>query len=363
MRRTLTLFPLALYSAACALEPATMPAHAPVATWEAEPAAAPPPMEVPTSPRIDAMTRWQLPSGSPWSRFEKMTLLASMGLAPRTMPLPPAPRTNEVLRAEAAARAVASGVRGGLGADAMWVVDLHGAASVAFGAMLSQHATVPIANVLTFNNWPAEDEVVPAEETLAALVQHTPKLPRANDAARPVFLLDAWRLADKGEEPDEELTDNRYFLTSADLPDAEQLRAAGVRRVMYLVPSVRQSPREEDDLNEIFLSYQQAGITLHLVDLDGLSVPLPARAASAPEDGAYIIPYQEPFAAPYLYIEPRATVIDDPYFYRRSRGGFGGEHGGGGHHGGTTSHGGGGYPSHGIGGSHGIGVGWGGGGG
>ena len=71
-----------------------------------------------------------------------------------------------VRRAQAAASRLATQ---GVPPDTMWVIDLRGAASVAFGATLSQEASRPVAPVMTFNNWPADNEVVPAEQTLAAL--------------------------------------------------------------------------------------------------------------------------------------------------------------------------------------------------
>jgi hypothetical protein len=348
MRRTLALVPILCSSGCAAFEPAMLPAEAPPSHWEE--AALPPPLPAPMQlpERADTMFRWQLPSDSLWSRFEKLTLVASMGVAPKTDAFAAVARTPEVVLAESAARSVAQTALPG---DTMWIIDLHGAASVAFGATLSQRARVPIANVLTFNNWPAEDELIPAEETLAALVHLSPKLPPRGDlSARPFLLLDAWRLAFKGLEPDPDTTDNRYFLTAADLPDAANLRAAGIHKVMYVVHSLRDHPREEDDLHEIFLAYQEAGITLYIVDLNGLcrpSVPVwmpdGAPEPPPPESDQYL--YEQ-----YLWIQPRVTVIQDPYFYRRSRGAFGGDH-----EGGFSHH------LHGGGGS--FGVGWGGGGG
>jgi hypothetical protein len=339
MRRALALVPFALYSTACAeFGPAMAPADAPPTHWDDPALPPPPPVEIQLSARAETMSHWQLPSSSLWSSYEKLTLIASMGVAPKTDALAAVARTHEFMLAEAAARGLAQTA---LPPDTMWVIDLHGAASVAFGATLSQSARVPIANVITFNNWPAEDELIPAEETLAALVQMGPKLPTpADPSARPVFLLDAWRLALKGTVPDEDTTDNRYFLTPADLPDATHLRAAGIRKVMYVVESLREHPREEDDLHEIFLAYQEAGIALYIVDLSGLTRPsvpvwVPDRA---PEE--QLVPPSEQFVEErFLWIQPRVTVLQDPYFYRRSRGGFGGAHEGGFPH--HSSHGGG----------------------
>jgi hypothetical protein len=71
-----------------------------------------------------------------------------------------------------------------------------------------------VSLVTTFNNWPADNELVPAEETLAALVTMQPNLGADDEAgACPVFLLDAWRLAYRDDEINDEVTDNRYMLT------------------------------------------------------------------------------------------------------------------------------------------------------
>ena len=62
----------------------------------------------------------------------------------------------------------------------------------------------------------------------------SPRLPPAarQDVSRPVFLLDAWRLAYRFDDPGDETYDNRYILTAGDLPDVETLRARGIERVV-----------------------------------------------------------------------------------------------------------------------------------
>ena len=96
-----------------------------------------------------------------------------------------------------------------------WFVDLAGAASIAFADALSHASRASIAAIPTFNNWPAENELVPAEQTLTAMIQMPPRLPADDDvSARPMFLLDSWRLAYKDETIDEGVIDNRYMLTA-----------------------------------------------------------------------------------------------------------------------------------------------------
>jgi hypothetical protein len=188
-------------------------------------------------------------------------------------------------------------------------VDLRGAASVAFVATLSAHT--PVAPVLTFNNWPAEDEVVPAEETLSALLLYSPILPTAGAAATPVFVLDSFRLAYRDESIDE-ATDNRYALTQADFPTAGQLATGGIRHVVYVVEQWAASEVEEDDLHDVFAAWSEAGVPITVMDLGAL--------------------VQEPPLAVYLadhryYPVPRMTIVEGPWLHHHSPGGFGGYEG------------------------------------
>lgn len=224
--------------------------------------------------------------------------------------LPDVSRLLTVNNALAAAAQVAAS---GLPDDAMWVVDLRGPAAVAFGSYLSHHAQQPVSVVPTFNNWPASNELIPAEETLAALATMLPQAPPPEaQGTRPVFLLDAWRLAFRSEEIPEDVVDNRYYLTPADLPDAQRLREQGIRHVLYVVELRADVETEEDDLNAIFAAYQQAGIAVHFVDLALLAGRSPA------------VPWVEVLRQSEFVIVPRRTIIYDSAFYLRARGGFGG---------------------------------------
>jgi len=141
---------------------------------------------------------WQLPPQNPWAPYSKFTLLAALNGQGEQAELPDVSNLITVNNAVAAAAQVAST---GLPDDAMWVVDLRGPAAVAFGSYLSTHSQQPVAVVPTFNNWPAENELVPAEETLAAMATMLPQSPLAEaQGTRPVFLLDAWRLAFRTED-------------------------------------------------------------------------------------------------------------------------------------------------------------------
>jgi hypothetical protein len=255
--------------------------------------------------------RWLLAPGSPWAPYQKATLVTALDESDRFAELPDVEKLDVVAEARRAASAVAAA---GLPADTLWMVDLRGAGSVAFGAALSMGSRDAVAPILTFNNWPAENEFVPAEETLAALVSMQPLLPPANGSAEvPVFLLDSWRLAYRHDSPDPEVTDNRYMLTQSDFPSAEVLRARGISRVVYVVESLETAPTEEDDLHETLLAYQEAGIAISITDLGALGLAEPGE------------PWRERRHERPLYVDTeRVTIVSDPSFFFRARSGFGG---------------------------------------
>jgi hypothetical protein len=260
----------------------------------------------------EVAARWLLPATSPWAPYQKTTLLAALDESERVASLPSLEELDDVNDAREAANMVATV---GLPADTMWIVDLRGAASVAFGAALSLATTEPVAPVLTFNNWPAEHEVVPAEETLAGLISMQPRRSGRADG-QPVFLLDAWRLAYRDVPPEDDRTDNRYMLTAADFPAADVLLSRGIRRVIYVVESCESASREEDDLHATFVAYRAAGIAVDIVDLEVLE-------SIDPDE-----PWRDLVCGEWsLSVDPnRGTLVTDPTFYSRARGGFGGPH-------------------------------------
>ena len=316
MNRLFALAPFALLSTACAVRtPATA-----LDVGHAEVSPATRDVLLPTD--AEALGAWQLPPQNPWSRYEKLTLLTYLADTPVIASMPDVGKLDVVRSAQDAAARLALV---GLPADTMWIVDLRGAASVAFGATLSQSLRGKIAPVMTFNNWPAEREVIPTEQTLAALVSMSPRhLAPTDVVTTPVFLLDAFRLAHREDEPDPEAIDNRYILLPSDFPDPATLRAAGIRRIVYVVEERATASTEEDDLHELALDYQQAGIGISLVDLrtlaqlDGPEAQPEAWAATEP-------PSWDGWLSDWAFtIQRRNTLLDDPAFYGRARGGFGG---------------------------------------
>jgi hypothetical protein len=229
--------------------------------------------------------------------------------------LPDVQTLDVVASAERAAWNVA---RAGLPEDTLWVLDLRGAASCAFAARLSRQSAEPVAAVVTFNNWPAEDSLVPADETLAGLLAFPPKLAPADaKVAHPVFLLDSWRLAFRFDTPGDAVYDNRYMLMPGDLPDAATLRSQGITRVVYVVEDLDDAEVEEDDLNATFRAWQSAGLGMHLVDLAFLA-ELPG-----PPEGSWRADWSRLLAPQAYTVRERYTLVEDPIFYGRARAGFG----------------------------------------
>ncbi len=251
---------------------------------------------------------WELPMTNPWFRYFKFTLLSALDDRPTDGDLPDVAQLELVHRAECAATSLATA---GLPQGALFVVDLRGAASVAFGSTLSRHTSVAL--VPTFNNWPAENELIPAEETLAAMINMPPQLPSLFEHATPVFLLDAWRLAYRDQAPVEGAVDNRYMLSPADLPDAETLKRQGITQIIYVVEERGGTTVEEDDLHVRFGEYQASGIPISMIDVGG--------ACELQPDGERLYYYESRFE-----IVPREICTSSSEFYRRSPGGFGGRH-------------------------------------
>jgi hypothetical protein len=274
--------------------------------------------------RHDVYAQWELPPGSPWGPYQKLTLFSALEEPSTEIELPDVASLFEVGHAQSAAVAIA---RAGVPHDAAWFVDLRGAASVAFARALNEAAGVRLAIVPTFNNWPADDELVPAEETLAAAILFPP--PRAFDvAARPMFLLDAWRLAYKDDEVPEDVTDNRYALGPADFPSAEVLLAQGIRRVVYVVPGASEGALEEDDLNDVFRTYEAAGIEIDVIGLDDFLAG--SESWVVEDDGARpaaSVGFSFSWSPRWRrHIGPRRVIVRDPWFHARAHGGWGGVH-------------------------------------
>jgi uncharacterized membrane protein YgcG len=97
----------------------------------------------------------------------------------------------------------------------------------------------------------------------------------------------------------------------------ETLRQRNITRVVYVVEDLDDADVEEDDLNGIFRAYQAAGIGIFIVDLDFL------KKVPPPVNGTWPVDWAARLAPRGYYVRDRYTLVDDPRFYSRARGGFG----------------------------------------
>jgi hypothetical protein len=135
------------------------------------------------------------------------------------------------------------------------VVDLAGPEAIAFAA----GAADVFDPVFLFDNWPHPRGVVRSHETLAAAAYYQPLFAKARTATTkkpPMFVVDRRRLSSYTDDATQ--FDNRYV---AKLPvPGSSLKALGVDRLLYVVPTTADVVNESDDLNDDFVVYQKDGI-------------------------------------------------------------------------------------------------------
>jgi len=221
------------------------------------------------------------PRDARWQPFFVPTLLQSLSQASLNNQIKPL-RTGEMTDAYSRAEGLRTLIASSPNANQTLIIsDLSGPASIAVGAALADAAVL----VPVFDNWPHPLGVVPSHLTLGAAVYYRPAFQRARSArsptAPPAFVLDRNRLAPYTDE--ESQFDNRYV---AKLPTAENLRALGVRHLLYVTPS-KSDLRELDDLNEEFVDYARSSIDVKVLPLTDFDPPPQAAAAAAPAHGYY----------------------------------------------------------------------------
>jgi hypothetical protein len=120
-------------------------------------------------------------------------------------------------------------------------------------------------------------------------------------------VLDRNRLAHYVDEGDQ--FDNRYV---ARLPSAKNLKALGVRHLLYVTPS-KADLRELDDLNDDFVDFAGSSLDVKVLPLTDLDPPpaAPAAATSAPPAAYYYGGYPHThlwFWHSYGWYAPRTTA-------------------------------------------------------
>jgi hypothetical protein len=162
--------------------------------------------------------------------------------------------------------------------ETAFIVDLPGRQSVAFGAGMADAAQL----ITTFDNFPHPLGVTPSHETLGAMLYYAgeieTKQAKTAPTAPPVFMLDSNRLAPY-KDADTQF-DNRYLVG---LPSAAKLRERGIKSVVYVMPD-RARTEELDDLNDDFVDYKNAGMTVTMLPLSDF-VPVVGTVERKQPDG------------------------------------------------------------------------------
>lgn len=176
-------------------------------------------------------------------------------------------------------RALASLFEAGRGADVAVVVDLVGPEAVAFAA----GAAGAFQIVFGFDNWPHPRGVVPAHQTLAAAAYFQPLFARKAAApdAPPMFVLDRQRLEPYTDQANQ--FDNRHL---AKLPSAVDLKALGIKHVLYVTP-LDSDAVELDDLNDAFVAYDRASLGVRRVGATAFG-PDPSGPLSLVPPGGHV---------------------------------------------------------------------------
>lgn len=156
----------------------------------------------------------------------------------------------------------------------MVVADLPGPLAVAVGAAMADVATL----VPLFDNWPHPLGVVPAHETLGAMIYYAreieAKRSRVGEKAPTILLLDSRRLTPYADADNQ--FDNRWM---ARVPLSDELRQRGIEQVIYLVRDGSYAT-ELDDLNDEFVDWEKNGIKVRMLQLTDFK-PDESRLAKA----------------------------------------------------------------------------------
>jgi hypothetical protein len=232
-----------------------------------------------TRPANDAYAKWQMPTL--FQSLEQVSLAAQM------KPVSTAQTQETYNKGRALGSLVTSAEEP---EKTLLIVDMPGTHAVAAAAGMSQW----VEPVFKLDNWPHPKGVVKSHETLGAALYYAGELEenkgkRDKAKAPAAIVLDSNRLASYGN-PDKEF-DNRYFV---DLPTADELKAAGVKRVVY-VPMQEQAA-ESDDLNDAAVEYGEAGIDVQQVPMSSFGKDPNYKPPEKTEDGT---PVEDPTGGYY----------------------------------------------------------------
>ncbi len=185
------------------------------------------------------------PADSPWSAWAKPVLFAYAPLEGK----------GTVATEELSAGAL------GYERDAAIVVDLPGKQSALMGLALAQAGYQPVP---LYNSAPGPSALVDMETIARQLPDIAERLKRRarKPNAPPAFLLNSDRIQTGPGMLSPARYDNRWCVVPQDMPSAEFLIGAGIKRVILVGPV-------HDDMAHVLYRYQEAKLPISRVALEG----------------------------------------------------------------------------------------------
>jgi len=164
--------------------------------------------------------------------------------------------------------------------DSVLIVDLPGSQSILYALALARvgFQPVPLFNCCSSSS---DEEVLPTLELREDLVRGASQLQTISLSpdARPAFLLDADRLAGR-HAPSPGKFDNRWMTFPQDFPSGTFLREAGIASII-LIQAYSVNPQE--DLRQVFLRWQEAGLQILSKSLVDSRPPAPVAVTPTPK--------------------------------------------------------------------------------
>jgi hypothetical protein len=182
--------------------------------------------------RVRLKKAWEPPSGSQYAKFEKTKTINSVEFVSARLK----PRNSE--GEEKSYRELFNLINeGGLGSDTAIILDSGGAHSVAMAFRLAEDCGYQ--PIIMFDSGPLSNGSTASGQDLAALLYYASGVDKLKQEGKikfdapPVFVLDAHR-GSKPASGDKKYIDCSYVFDETDFPNYEELKIAGIKRVIYL---------------------------------------------------------------------------------------------------------------------------------
>jgi len=161
------------------------------------------------------------------------------------------------------------------------IIDLPNSQSIFYALALAKlgYQPVPLFNCCSASF--GEEEVLSTSDLRADLNRGASDLQtiQLSRDARPAFLLDAVRLIGTCT-PSPGKFDNRWMVFPQDFPSATFLREAGIIQIVVIQFS---KGKPQEDLRQVLLRWQEAGLQILSKSLDDALSPAPIQVTSTPK--------------------------------------------------------------------------------